>query len=335
MVKWLVAGLWLTGTFASAIAAEPVTNYRWSLGPSLPQPVQEIYPAVLHNAIYVAGGLRATETGGLNVSAHVYRLQKDQEKWQRLAPLPAPRHHPMLVAVKDNIWSFGGFVESDDGQWTNTNSVLMYDENVNEWAEKTPMPVALSETVSGILNGKIHIAGGRTPKKGSNGKWADQEDANWHGVFDPEAGVWQTAAPMPTSRNSACAVVAKGKWHVIGGRTVEEGNLDSHEIFDPATNEWVEGKPLPQPQAGLACAVLHGNIFAFGGEYFTEGRGVFSSVWRYNLKREKWSQATVMPVPRHGLGAVSVDDAIWIIGGAAKAGANDTRSTVSKLKLHQ
>ena len=153
-------------------------------------------------------------------------------------------------------------------------------------------------------------------------------------MFDQETSEWQSATPIPTPRNSACSVVYDDKWHVIGGRTVDNGNTAVHEVFDAAKDIWITGKPMPEAEAGIGCAVLHGSIYVFGGEYFDDaGGGVFQKVWRYEINRKRWSEATVMPVPRHGLGAVSFEDAIWLIGGAGEAGAKDTRHIVSQFTV--
>ncbi|MEG3767942.1 kelch repeat-containing protein, partial [Alteromonas sp. 14N.309.X.WAT.G.H12] len=113
-----------------------------------------------------------------------------------------------------------------------------------------------------------------------------------------------------------------------------EGNTGAHDIFDPVEDEWKEGKPLPVPAAGIGCVRYHDSIYVFGGEsYGKPNANVFSKVWRYEIKRKRWRDVSVMPVPRHGLGVVTFDGAIWLIGGAGEAGAKETRNTVSKLTL--
>ncbi len=336
-LKGLVARITLTfigvtggsGAFSHAHAT---SEFHWSLGPSLPLSVQEIYPAVHNNQIYVAGGLTAGKDK-FSVSDQVFRISADADGWQTLPSFPAPTHHAMLASAGGSLWAFGGFTESEDGQWNNSSAVYQFDEMQAEWVKRNPMPVRLSESISAVINGKVHLAGGRTSKD-ENYRWQHHLDSDWHGIFDPDSKVWQTGAPLPTPRNSACSVVYDNKWHVIGGRTVEGGNTNVHEVFDVSTDEWKTEKPMPEAAAGIACAVLDDSIFVFGGGYFdAQCCGVFYKVWRYELKRKRWSEAAVMPVPRHGLGAVTFDNAIWLIGGAAEAGPHDTRHTVSKFTL--
>lgn len=328
MVKRIVT---LLALLAASMPGQAQESLYWSAGPALPQPTQEIYPAADDQHIFVAGGL-SEDPNGIVLRDGFYRLSASQQQWQSLPVLPEPRHHAMLVARPDAVWMFGGFVEGQDGQWINTNNVLRFDRQTNRWQQKNPLPVALSETVSVVLNDKIHLIGGRSPAGEANGRWHDHKDTDWHGVFEPKAGVWKTAAPLPTPRNSACAVAYAGKIHVIGGRQVDKGNLDTHEQFDPSSGKWTTLKPLPQAQAGLACVAYRHNIYVFGGEHFVGEGGVFSEVWEYDIERQRWAQVSTMPIPRHGLGAVILADQVWLIGGAAKAGAAQTSAVVSKLK---
>ncbi|MBU2976979.1 kelch repeat-containing protein [Alteromonas sp. C1M14] len=308
-------------------------TYHWSIGPSLPAPVQEIYPTVHNDAIYVVGGLQ-DQNSEFRVSNAVYRLKKGATTWETLPPFPVAAHHVMLVSTGAQLWAFGGFTASAQGSWANSAQVYLFDEVSQTWHAHSSMPVKLSETIAAVIMGDVHLAGGRTTKS-DNFSWRHHLDSDWHGVFDTTAGIWQTAAPLPSARNSACSVVIAGKWHVIGGRTVEQGNTGAHDIFDPVEDEWIEAKPLPVAAGGIGCARYGDSIYVFGGEYFAKsGSGVFSKVWRYEIKRKRWRDVSVMPIPRHGLGVVTFDGAMWLIGGAGEAGANDTRNTVSKLVLN-
>nr|WP_252736214.1 kelch repeat-containing protein [Aestuariibacter sp. A3R04] len=318
----------VTGCDAERTTFSGDKTYYWSAGPALPEPVQEIYPAVYGDAIYVVGGLRETAQG-FTVSDRVYRLTSQSDEWERLSDFPVPVHHAMLVSAEGTLWAFGGFTGSIDGQWNNSSTVYAYDQNADRWTKVGSMPVKLSESISAVINGNVHLAGGRTTDA-DNYAWQHHLDSGWHGVYDAEGGVWKSAAALPTPRNSACSVVVKGKWHVIGGRDVENGNTGAHEVFDPETDTWQVAKPMPEAQAGIGCVVYHNNIYVFGGEFFDSARGgVYYKVWRYEINRERWQDVSVMPVPRHGLGVVTMDDAIWLIGGASKAGAKETRNTVS------
>ncbi|MCW8108576.1 galactose oxidase [Alteromonas ponticola] len=326
MVKnWTVALLFFN--IAVSISAEP---YRWESAPNMPSPLQEIYPALWGNRLVVAGGLAEGEREKLSVSADVYQLEHESKSWSTLPALPEPRHHVMLVQQSDAIWAFGGFVESEKGQWTNTDTVMVLRTQSGKWEKRNPLPLKLSETVSAVLNGNIHLASGRTLKAEDNGRWSDHIDTDWHAFFDEKSGVWKRLAPVPTSRNSACSVVINDDWHVIGGRTVNGGNVDVHEVYNDKTKRWKKLAPMPEARGGIACATDTQYIYVFGGEYFDNGGGLYSDVLRYEVKRDRWKVVSSMPMATHGLGAVYWNSEIWIIGGAAQPGARKTKAAVVK-----
>jgi N-acetylneuraminic acid mutarotase len=79
--------------------------------------------------------------------------------------------------------------------------------------------------------------------------------------------------------------------------------------------------------------VLNQQLWVFGGEFFQQGGGVFSKVWSYSPLNNSWQQQGEMPLPRHGLGAVTLDDAIYIIGGATAAGLKQTSAVLERVVI--
>lgn len=313
----------------------------WAQASPLPIRVQEIYPAVLDGVIYVAGGLSpdAGRSGAFGLSNRMLALEPGARRWRDRAETPLPIHHPNCVGYGDRIFSIGGFTAENGGVWSMSSGVRLYDPENNRWGAGPDMPQPLAETVAAVVAGRIHVATGRRPAGGRNRDWNDHADVNAHLVLDPGSGAWTTARPAPTARNSAAGALLDGRWHVIGGRTVSGGNTAVHEVYDPDRDAWETFSPLPQPalgprgSGGLAAAVLDGRIFVFGGEWFdSTGGGVYAQVWAYDPAADAWEEAGVMPTPRHGLGAVTADfegaPAIYTIGGAARAGGNDTSAVV-------
>lgn len=310
----------------AAILTATTVRAGWQDGPALPKPAQEIYPAVWQGQLVVAGGLTGNNERKLSVSASVWQF--DGKQWQTLPSLPEPRHHPFLITVGGTLFSVGGFIETPAGQWSNTSDVMAL--TGQGWEQRASLPISLSETVAAEIDGRLHVAGGRTVTGAKNGSWADSQDTDWHGSYDPATNLWHNLPPLPLARNSACSVVVNGQWHVIGGRTVSGGNCSRHDVYTPQSNTWTQAASMPQAQGGLACASLNGSIYVFGGEYFDNGGGgVYDAVWRYDTKTGQWDRAGTMPLPRHGLGAVTHNGAIWVIGGAAQAGAKQTSDRIS------
>jgi N-acetylneuraminic acid mutarotase len=57
-------------------------------------------------------------------------------------------------------------------------------------------------------------------------------------------------------------------------------------------------------------------LYVFGGE----NPGVFPHTEEYDPAQRTWRRVADMPTPRHGMGAVTVGDAIHVIGGGTRAG---------------
>ncbi|MEL7487795.1 MAG: kelch repeat-containing protein, partial [Pseudomonadota bacterium] len=76
-----------------------------------------------------------------------------------------------------------------------------------------------------------------------------------------------------------------------------------------------------------------GNIYAFGGEWFGDGGGVYSEVFEYDPREDKWRAVAAMPRPRHGLGAVAMEDGVYVLGGAARAGGNETSAVLDRFAI--
>lgn len=318
-----------------SLCSSRANSDEWQHAPVLPYKVQEIYPTVYQQHIVVAGGLYLNNEKQMGVSDRVLFYSLKEKVWKDGPKLPEARHHPMLVAVGERLFSFGGFVMDEQGIWHNSLDVLELVAGEADtqparllngnWKKLSRLPAALAETLSAVNAGKVHLVSGRTPIDSSkNSQWIEQTDVNTHYIFDVESLSWTEGKPIPTARNSACSVQRRDKLHTIGGRTVAGGNLATHEVYDFKTGKWHTQAPLPQAQGGLACAEAGGKIYVFGGEFFDNGGGVYSDVWEYTPSTDSWQSVSTMPTPRHGLGALKINDKIYVIAGAAQAGGNQT-----------
>jgi N-acetylneuraminic acid mutarotase len=70
---------------------------------------------------------------------------------------------------------------------------------------------------------------------------------------------------------------------------------------------------MPTARGSLAVVALAGQLYALGGES-TPGK-VSDAVERYDAIAQTWSMLPAMPYRSHGLGAVVVGDAIYVMGG--------------------
>jgi hypothetical protein len=309
----------------------------WSARPALPFAVQEIYPAAHNGHIHIAGGLLASGGRVTGVSDRHIAYDPANGVSRDLAPLSARKHHPHAVDHKGALYLLGGFTSDPDRvTWIMSEDTLMYQDAGNAWAQVTPAPERHAEVVAASIGNLIHVVGGRRPKGAANAAYGDHEDVDRHLVYDPPANSWSRAAPALSARNSAAGAVIGGLWHVVGGRHVSSGPTDAHEVYDPKEDRWRGATPMPKGSGagGNAAAVLDGSLYAFGGEYFDNGGRVHPEVWRYDPGADAWTTATAMPTPRHGLGAVAIGNAIYLVGGAKRPSGNETADAVERFTLN-
>ena len=200
--------------------------------PELPEAIQEIYPTVMNQQVWVAGGISTelpASTGKMTAKVHFW--SPEYLSWQSAPSLPEGRHHTYLIAVEKRLFAFGGFVNAQ-GQWTNSRDVLMLDEGAKAWQKVASLPFALSETVGAVLNGKVHLAGGRSPSSEKNGQWQHSLDVSAHLVFDPKnlthnnEKILEEGTPM-TMTNLVVHVLSNGDHYNIETRETKVLPIDS------------------------------------------------------------------------------------------------------------
>ncbi len=275
----------------------------WSTRAPLPTARQEMPLAVLQGKIHVPGGF---ELGGFaSRRIEVYDIASDS--WQSGPILPLPLHHLHLGVVDDVLYVLGGFQSSS---FSPSNRVFALDLGSNSWDEKTPMPAARGAGAAVVLDGKIYVIGG-------NPRLTDNI------AYDPASDSWEVLSPMPTRREHLAAAVIDSKIYVVGGRVLSlQSNTNVLEAYSPATDKWEQLAPMPTARGGLAAAASNGKLYAFGGEFLEPppNPGVFNATEEYNPATNTWRRMTRMPHPGHGFSAVTVNGAIYLIGGGPLAG---------------
>lgn len=344
-----LAGLGLTACAAPQTAISDVETAGetlpsgWRTSASLLLPVQEIYPTVFNGRIHLAGGFVA-ENGTITGPTTAHQIYDPAKgTWSVGPPLPVPRHHPHLVAFDGHLLAVAGFetISSEAiwvmqaGGWAAPADIVAWeptpeaDAPMEAWTALPELPRPAGEAVTAVIDAHLHLAGGRRPTGEANANWQDHTDTGEHFVLHSIGGAWETAAPMPTARNSAAAAMIRDDWHIVGGRTVAGGNTGAHEVYDAREDRWRAAAPMPQVQGGLAAATVDDRLYAFGGEFFQpEPGGVYAEAWVYSPNEDSWAPIPDMPSPRHGLGAVTLNDEIYVIGGALGVGGQDTSAIV-------
>jgi len=122
---------------------------------------------------------------------------------------------------------------------------------------------------------------------------------------------------------------------VIGGRAYGEKPMNKQfsEVYDFKSDRWDRIRPLPIALAGLAAVTLNGKIVVSGGEAFGPNGNwktgkAFKSIWSYDPATDHWQEELAMPQPRHGHGAVSLNNKMYIVGGGSRVGPQGTLSSL-------
>ena len=336
----------------------PVTG-NWTQLADMPFPVQEIYPtpfwnrrirpqglsrrlrAQRFNIIVSAGGITGASRRGFSATDEVVYYDPISDNWDYGRRFPEPVHHLHLVAHNGFLYGLGGFaIETHnrrDYRWIMRRRVFRIDDVKGRWQETAPLPSPQAEAACASLNGFIHVAGGRSPSGSLNGQWSDHIDTDRHWAFDPRTNQWAPRQPLSVARNSAAAISVGGVFYVFGGRTVSGRNLATVEAYDPLSDRWQIMRPMPQALSGLAATAINRTIFVFGGERTADRGGsrtsVYDRVWAYDIREDRWRTADSMPFPCHGLGAATLNNAIYVFGGARQPGGYGTSQQTNRYMI--
>lgn len=304
---------------------------QWSTGAGLEYPIQEIYPSVFNGEIYVSGGFvpsKAPVFFGLAPSDDVQVYSPKTGSWRQGRKLPEARHHLGMASNSRYLYGIGGFRGDKSNAWQIQDTVFRMDSDA--WQKGPSLPIPMAESVYASNGESIHVIGGKTRDLAST----RNKDTSEHFILIDDRH-WEKAAPIGVARNSAACAVLNGKIYVVGGRVAGKGakNLNALEVYDTKLDKWESRRPLPISTAGLAAASFNGKILVAGGEAFGPNGNwktgkAFSDVWSYDPSTDLWGKERNMPHPRHGHGAVSLDDQVYIVGGAAKVGPQETLSSL-------
>jgi len=273
----------------------PTPASRWISLPPLPTERQEVAVAHLDGRIYVIGGFTADRSESAVVEA--YDIAAGQ--WTDIAPLPEPGHHMGAAAVGGYVYAVGG--------WRNGfrpfDDVYRYDPDLDQWDEVAPLPERRGAMAVAALDGRIHaVAGGIASAVRS------------HTAYLPNEDRWIELRDYPIAREHIAAATVDGALYVVGGRSPITA---SAYRWDHSAGEWIALPPMITGRAGHAAAALAGRLVTFGGEG-NRGRpgGIFPQVEVYDPAARGWTQLDDMAAPRHGIGAVTVGNRIYVPGGA-------------------
>ncbi|WP_437805864.1 Kelch repeat-containing protein [Sorangium sp. So ce1078] len=165
------------------------------------------------------------------------------------------------------------------------------------------------------------------------GAGGDQLNTGRVEVYDPGAGTWSEAAPLPVALNHPNVAAVGGKIYLLGGMIGEfpwTAVGDAFE-YDPQTDAWTELEPMPEgTERGSAAVGASGTkIYLAGGlrslsPRFQDTVLEFSS---YDVETGAWEALPDLPEPRDHVGGAVVGSTFYVLGGRAN-GQGNVKDTV-------
>jgi hypothetical protein len=268
------------------------TRVTWTEIAPIPSPAQsELAATALDGRFYVLGGY-----GDLR---GFKRYDPATGAWQRLADLPAGRHHLAAFAFDGAVYFSGGATEGGGDQ---SAGGYRHDLATGRW-DAVPALQYNFGSHAAVLFGRAYVG---------------NEDGSLR-EFDPRSGRARTILPPGTQPRDHSQVVAfLDEIWVIAGRSPETRTV---AIYDPVTETWRAGPPVNQRRGGFAATVDGQQIMIAGGELLGPPASLARSVEVYAAGSEAWSLAGELPQPVHGVAATTgADGRVYVFGGSTSAG---------------
>jgi N-acetylneuraminic acid mutarotase len=278
----------------SAVAADQL---MWKETASMDWTHSAMVAVKIGGNIYLIGDQKAL---------HIYNIAGNS--WSKGTAPPLHQYGP-AVALGGKIYVAGGVT----GQKP-TGNVIAYDPANDSWTSVASLPSPRGAGAAAVLNGKIHLVGGRAYQG------ATLVDVNDHLIYDPAANAWHSSTPMPSARDglSLIADPSSGKLYAIGGWNEQTRNPSGENaIYNSATHAWTHGAQLPTPRFAAGAVLLNGKIYFMGG---STDRAMYANVDVYHISSDKWTQIGGLPAARPLESAVVVGNSIFATGGSVCQG---------------
>jgi N-acetylneuraminic acid mutarotase len=183
------------------------------------------------------------------------------------------------------------------------------------WKQLPVTPTTRTENSAALLNGKIYVLGGFTPKGATT-----RVD-----VWNPTSNNWDIAVPLPQALHHTTAAVVNGKLYVIGG--FESGfwkPVNTTYEYDPDLHKWSNKTPMPTARGAHAAAVLDRKIHLVGGAHRKLFKLVNTDAHEvYDPATDSWENLPPLPTARDHLTASEANGKLFVIGGRIDVNYNN------------
>jgi DNA-binding CsgD family transcriptional regulator/N-acetylneuraminic acid mutarotase len=227
-------------------------------------------------------------------------------RWQALAPMPTARYGLAAASYGDYVFAIGG--HTAEGV---TAAVEYYDFQNKTWKSAAAKPTPVYEINAAVIGGKIYVPGGRL----ASGEVTDVLE-----IYDPVSDQWQQGAKLPTPLSAYALAAFEGKLYLFGGW---DGKQAMRTVFkyDPQQDAWQEKPPMSIARAYSGAAVVGRKIYVLGGY---DGQKALDISQLYLPDQEEnnasfvWQAAPKMPEKIYAMGATSIADIVYVVGGLSE-----------------
>ncbi len=193
-----------------------------------------------------------------------------KREWSEGRSLPAPCAEAVVGVLGDGALHLAGGRTPKGEANANWNDHIDTDHHFvltdlnGEWETAAPCLSKRNSAAGDVINGNLHIVGGRTVGGGN---------VATHEVYDHAEDRWRTAAPMPQAQGGLAAAAIGSKLYVFGGEFFDNGGGVYKEawVYDAATDGWAALPDMPNPRHGLGAVALDGKIYVIGGALQASG----------------------------------------------------------------
>jgi len=236
--------------------------------------------------------------------------------WETKAPMPTARYGPAAGVIDSKFYVASGCCVTFTWPYSRFNALEVYDPATNAWIAKAPIPLALYAAATGVISGKLYVAGGQASSLDGNNVATLQ-------VYDPGTDTWTFRAPMPAASSSATAGVINGKLYVAGGMVPSNtSSTNTLRVYDPATDTWTVKAPMLTNYIWRGSGVVNGILYVIGG--YDNSGAFINTVEAYDPVADIWTTKAPMPTARFGPAVEVLNGIIYAVGGWNSSGALNT-----------
>ncbi|ONI70383.1 hypothetical protein ALI144C_47865 [Actinosynnema sp. ALI-1.44] len=298
-----------------ALAQTPstVSAATWERAADAPVKLGEVGAAAFKGQIWSAGGFTADQ----QPTTKVLIFDPATNYWRSGPDTPVAVHHPSMVAAGDKLYLIGGYVAQGGGHDATAN-VWVLDPAGQSWQAGPPLPEKRAAGAA-AWDGKRIVFGGGTFVEGQ-----PRGD-----VFALENNTWRRLGAFAKAREHlGAATDGNGTVWFLAGRNTVSPQPDNDVVKGDTVSATT---PMPIARGGVAgfyAGEARGGCIA-GGE---DVNATYSEVQCVNAKGET-SNLPNLGTPRHGIGAVVVDNTAYVLLGGAKPNLVEMTNIIEKLPL--